>query len=73
MDIALPTNDRGNKQTRPKNYKFEKRLRALHEALPPETDLFRRPVYKIGDGDVIPAPRPGSQDFLKYPSKGLST
>lgn len=36
---------------------------------PPRDDLFKRPVYKAGDGDMATAIRPGSLDGLKVPSR----
>ena len=37
-------------------------------ARPPSDDVFKRPTYKPGDGEVIGAIRPGSQDALAIPS-----
>ena len=37
-------------------------------ALPPGDDIFSRPVYVPGDGEVRSIPRPGSQDALEVPS-----
>ena len=36
---------------------------------PPQNDLFKRPVYKAGDGDQATAIRPGSLDGLQIPSR----
>ena len=37
----------------------------------PSDDLFKRGVYKTGDGDVIQPPRPGSDAHLAFKSLGL--
>jgi hypothetical protein len=55
-----------------RNIPYKKRERKKNEALPPENDLFRRPNYRVGDGEIVQLNRPGSSDFLKWPSKGLS-
>lgn len=34
----------------------------------PSSDIFKRPIYTPGDGEVIGAVRPGSQDALEVPS-----
>lgn len=35
-------------------------------------DLFRRPTYRTGDGEIVVVPRPGSLDALGLPSKFAS-
>ena len=50
---------------------FEKRERKKGEALPPAANLFTRGTYVTGDGEVLQLNRPGSSDFLKWPSKGI--
>lgn len=40
---------------------------------PASNDLFIRSVYKVGDGDTIQPPRPGSLDHLAFKSKGNQT
>jgi hypothetical protein len=52
---------------------FRKRERDTDEALPPASDLWRRSIYRTGDGEVLQQPRPGSLDFLKWPSRGNKT
>lgn len=37
-------------------------------AQPATNDVFKRPTYAPGDGEVIGAVRPGSQDALEIPS-----
>jgi hypothetical protein len=37
----------------------------------PVNNIFERDVYTLGCGDQVQTLRPGSQDFLKYKSKGL--
>lgn len=34
-------------------------------------DIFKRPVYKTGDGDYKYTERPGSMTAYKLPSRGL--
>jgi hypothetical protein len=34
-------------------------------------NMFERDIYKSGDGDSARPVRPGSEDHLKYKSKGL--
>lgn len=34
-------------------------------------DVFKRPVYKVGDGDYKYPQRPGSDAAFKLPSRGL--
>ena len=41
-------------------------------ARPRDESIFKRPVYVYGDGDTILPHRPGSLDFLKWPSVGYS-
>lgn len=38
-------------------------------ALPRGSDLFARPPYRTGDGEVVVPPRPGAQDALDVPSR----
>lgn len=40
-------------------------------ATSPNDNMFDRGVYKPGQGDVMQPSRSGSQDHLKYKSKGL--
>lgn len=37
-------------------------------AHPPGSDIFKRPTYTPGDGEIIGAVRLGSQDALEVPS-----
>lgn len=53
--------------------KYTPRERHKNEAMPPAADLFTRPAYRTGDGEVRAVIRPGSQDFLKHPSRGYKT
>lgn len=48
--------------------KYEPRQRAANEAGPRNTDLMKRPPYKVGDGDTPLVLRPGAMDYKKYPS-----
>jgi hypothetical protein len=36
-------------------------------------DLFTRGIYRVGDGDTIQPPRPGSLDHLNFKSLGNRT
>ena len=47
------------------------RVKQANEAQPTRTDLFSRPIYKTGDGDIQVAKRPGSLEFLKCKSRSL--
>jgi hypothetical protein len=49
---------------------FQKRNPKPNEALSPQIDIMRRETYKYGDGDTILPKRPGSMDFMKWPSRG---
>lgn len=42
------------------------------KATGPSADLFERPIYKTGDGDVIASHRPGAEDHENYKSFGNS-
>lgn len=52
---------------------YTPRERAPTEATGPVDDLWQRGIYSTGDGDTPLVIRPGSLDFKKWPSKGLST
>lgn len=52
---------------------WKPRKRLPNEAPGQVDDLWQRPVYRTGDGDIPVPPRPGSLDFLKWPSKGYRT
>jgi hypothetical protein len=34
-------------------------------------DLFKRGIYKTGDGETVQPPRPGSLDHLQFKSRGF--
>jgi hypothetical protein len=67
----------GSKELRPKKngkiLPFVARIREPNEALPPQVDIWRNGTYRTGDGEVLQSPRPGSLDFLKWPSRGDRT
>ena len=44
----------------PKKAKFIRRIRSADEAHGPAADLFKRPVYAVGDGEILQAQRPDS-------------
>lgn len=50
---------------------YAARVKEANEAQPPADDLFIRPIYKTGDGDLQTTKRPGSMEFLKCKSRGL--
>lgn len=50
---------------------YAARVKQANEAQPAQSDLFSRPIYKTGDGDIQVATRPGSLEFLKCKSLGL--
>lgn len=52
-----------------KTYASPKHPRAARS---PDESVMARGVYKYGDGDTILPHRPGSLDFLKWPSVGYS-
>jgi hypothetical protein len=71
MPTALTTvSDKAMNRVKGKS-EFAKRLRDLHEALPPVNDLWDRPTY---DGaELRPcSTRAGSMDFKSKPSRGLT-
>lgn len=49
------------------------RPRLENEATGPVNDLWQREVYRTGDGDTVVPVRPGSLDFLNWPSRGNRT
>lgn len=53
----------------PKTYASPKRK---HAATPRDDSVMSRGIYVPGDGDTILPRRPGSLDFLKWPSVGNS-
>lgn len=57
------------KAARLKSYASTKPHNAAH---PRDDSMFIRGTYKYGDGDTILPRRPGSLDFLKWPSVGNS-
>lgn len=63
--------EKANKGTAGKTT-FAPRERDPYEATPPSSDLFERPDYKTGDGDVPIFQRPGS-NHSHIKSKGLGT
>ena len=50
---------------------FTKRIRAHAEALPRDANIWTKELYDGAELRPFEG-RPGSQDFLKYPSKGLT-
>lgn len=54
---------------KPKTYASPKHP---HAARAPDDSVMTRGTYKYGDGDTILPHRPGSLDFLKWPSVGNS-
>jgi hypothetical protein len=52
---------------------FVPRIKEANEATSRENDLWQRSTYRTGDGEVLTPPRPGSMDFLKWPSRGNKT
>jgi hypothetical protein len=50
--------------------RYVHRDRDPNEAMPPENDIFKRGVYRTGDGDTNPyVPRPGSMVAFSLPSR----
>jgi hypothetical protein len=52
---------------------YAPRVKQENEAMPPASDLWSRDTYRVGDGEVRGAMRPGSEDAMKLPSRGHST
>lgn len=42
------------------------------QALPANSNLFKRDTYVVGDGERMQSGRPGADDHFKYKSKGDS-
>jgi len=43
-------------------------MSAPTRALPPDLNIWERDTYRVGDGEVLGAVRPGSQDHEQVPS-----
>lgn len=64
--------DRAPKKMRG-NDVYVERVRHPDEALPPTNDLWKREVYRPGNGEQSQPLRAGSQEAFTKPSKGFST
>ena len=70
---TLPVqSDKANKRTHGTEG-YTPRIKRRNEATPPTLDLWSRDTYRVGDGEVRGAMRPGSEDAMKLPSRGHST
>ena len=58
--VLVPASNQGKFTKKAKKVAVPKRQRDPHEALPPATDLWERPDYRTGDGDIPSFQRPGS-------------
>jgi hypothetical protein len=70
---TLPVqSDKANKRTHGTEG-YTPRIKRRNEATPLTLDLWSRDTYRVGDGEVRGAMRPGSEDAMKLPSRGFST
>lgn len=58
--VLVPASSQGKSTKKAKKVAVPKRQRAPNEALPPAADLWERPDYRTGDGDIPSFQRPGS-------------